>query len=266
MWSTNQIIIYGTLIAMFVVIILIVSMYICQRPRPKRLQQQQLDPDVDEDVDSPLSPLTKENIEQSNESIVSEKSKKKKKKKKFDVKSNDNGSTKESPLLERDLEAASDISSAAASEVSISSQQIKTFDSFKAIDNSIHDDNLLNTITSVLQQGIVIKHHKALKIKQIQLSLSGSELKWYTAGKVLTFNSKKHKLSIHDILGIIEGGERFATSSTILVPTENLFSLLIDSSSPDSEGQSVINFEASSKVERDALAQGLRLLTKKVQN
>jgi len=264
MWSTNQIIIYGTLIAMFVVIILIVSMYICQRPRPKRLQQRQLDPDVD--VDSPLSPLTKENIEQSNESIVSEKSKKKKKKKKFDVKSNDNGSTKESPLLERDLEAASDISSATASEVSISSQQIKTFDSFKAIDNSIHDDNLLNTITSVLQQGIVIKHHKALKIKQIQLSLSGSELKWYTAGKVLTFNSKKHKLSIHDILGIIEGGERFATSSTILVPTENLFSLLIDSSSPDAEGQSVINFEASSKVERDALAQGLRLLTKKVQN
>ena len=249
---------------MLIVFVLIVSMYICQRPRPKRLQQQ-LGHD-DGDVDSPLSPLTRENIEQTNERIVTEKSKKKKKKKKLDTISNDSGSTKESQLLERDLEAASDNSSAAASDASISSQQIEAFNSVKVNDNRIHDDNLLNTITSVLQQGIVIKNHKSLKIKQIQLSLSGAELKWYTAGKVLTFNSKKHKLSIHDILGVVEGGERFEMSSTMLVPTENLFSLLIDSNSPDAEGQSVINFEASSKVERDALVQGLRLLTKKVQN
>lgn len=119
------------------------------------------------------------------------------------------------------------------------------------ISSSESDEAVLATFKSVLQQGIMIRKHSTKGIKSVSLTVFGNELRWHT-GKMLSIASKKHSLNICDITRTESGKNTDVFRGRDSVDPDRCFSLMMSNDSLD--------FEASSKVERDALLQGFSLL------
>lgn len=118
-------------------------------------------------------------------------------------------------------------------------------------DTAISDNSLCQTLRDVLTHGIVLTQYKQNGVKQIKMFLVVNELRWRSA-KI--FSQKTTKADLKLIL-CVEWGKRtnnFHRSFASRAADDRCFSLITEETTYD--------FEAVSKVERDALAQGFTLL------
>lgn len=123
--------------------------------------------------------------------------------------------------------------------------------------NSNPDAALLSTFTSVMQHGINVMLHTAKGPKQIQLTMDDttSTLKWNSAKM---FARKKNELQLSRVLFIELGKQtnNFHLASAKVTADDLCFSLVTQ--------DSTLDIEASSKVERDALAQGFAIMLARI--
>lgn len=112
---------------------------------------------------------------------------------------------------------------------------------------------------SVLSGGVTLVLHNTKGVLSINMNLIGNELQWKTTKSSLaTTPSKTSKLALESIL-FVETGKRTAIlrgGAAIAVDEEVCFSLITADTTYD--------FEASSKVERDAFAQGFTMLLEEI--
>lgn len=119
------------------------------------------------------------------------------------------------------------------------------------IDLSSPDLTLLHTLKDVLTQGIILTQYTTGSAKQVKVFLNGNVLQWRSA-KFLA--RKNFKLDLRKVL-CVEWGKKtsnFHLPLAAKAPIDCCFSFLTD--------DQTLDFEASSKVERDALAQGFTLM------
>jgi hypothetical protein len=117
------------------------------------------------------------------------------------------------------------------------------------------DKALLDTFIKVLSQGITLKLHssKDKGPKEIKLIISGNNLTWKVTSRSILSGFKTPKVDIRSIRSI-EWGKRtdtFNLPASLPTADEVCFSLVTD--------DKTIDIEASSKVERDSLAQGFTI-------
>ena len=244
--TTDEIIIYTTSFVMILVLITCAMMYIT---KPKRSISRNGTPNPSAD-EMEQGLLQKDISSPPNSSIIDHV---KKKKKKIIRKKKIKNDTNSQQGLDFDVENNSVIESeisGASSEASslLENTRARTASSGFKVDPDL---TLLTAFTSVLRQGITISLHTLKGVKQISLTLSGTELKWQS---LKVFVRKICKLDIKDIL-YIEMGKKttnFKLPGASSVLEDYCFSLITN--------QESIDLEASSKVERDALAQGFAIL------
>ena len=121
-----------------------------------------------------------------------------------------------------------------------------------AMEPSQGDSFLAQTLLSVLSQGMVLMVYNEKGAKQANAHLvGGSMLHWRT---VKMFAKKGKQLNLRDVLFINWGKQtnKFHLPGSKIAIDECCFSLVT--------AKDTIDFEASSKVERDALAQGFTIL------
>jgi len=106
-----------------------------------------------------------------------------------------------------------------------------------------------------MDHGINVMLHTSKGPKQIQLTMSGTELRWNSQK---LFSRKKTTLDLKDVLFIELGKQtnNFHLSTANVTGEDLCFSLVSNSSTFD--------IEASSKVERDALAQGFAIMLARI--
>jgi len=115
-----------------------------------------------------------------------------------------------------------------------------------------HDEALRRTFYSVLKEGMTMVLHTADKNpKQIHLTLVNTELRWRS---LKVFARNQYKIDLRDIRSIEWGKQtsNFQRSTAFAVADETCFSLVTE--------KIVVDLEASSKVERDALVQGFTIV------
>lgn len=120
------------------------------------------------------------------------------------------------------------------------------------------DKALLETFVKVLTQGITVKLHspKDKAAKEIKLSMDKNILVWkYLGTRSIITAFKKNKFDIKDIRSIGWGKKTatFECAASALTQDELCISLI-------AADDKTLDFEVSSKVERDSLAQGFTLL------
>jgi hypothetical protein len=114
------------------------------------------------------------------------------------------------------------------------------------------DSALAQTLLSVLNQGMTLMIYSKDGAKQANVTLvGGAELHWRT---LKLFSKKGKQLNLREVLFINWGKQtnKFHLPSAKGAIDECCFSLVT--------AKDTIDFEASSKVERDALAQGFTIL------
>jgi hypothetical protein len=121
---------------------------------------------------------------------------------------------------------------------------------------SAGDDALAKTLLSVLDQGMTLTLYSFRGGKQVHISLvNGCELRWRT---LKLFAKKGKHLDLHDVMFVNTGKQtkKFHLPQAGTAVEDLCFSLI---TSVDS-----LDFEASSKVERDALVQGFTILVSRL--
>ena len=246
--TTNEVIVYSTLFILALVLITCAMMYISKPSRSRQgspinsndeMEEGLLQGDNDQNNNT-VSP---------NSSVIDQV---KKKKKKIIRKKKVKPDSLSQQGLDFDIESNSVIDSDASGASSEASSLLETKGGRIPGAYKVDPDlTLLTAFTSVLRQGITISLHTIKGVKQINLTLSGTELKWQS---LKVFVRKISKLDIKDIL-YIEMGKKttsFKLPGASSVLDDYCFSLITN--------QESIDLEASSKVERDALAQGFAIL------
>ena len=247
--TTNEVIVYSTLFILALVLITCAMMYISKPSRSRQgspinsndeMEEGLLQGDNDQNNNNTVSP---------NSSVIDQV---KKKKKKIIRKKKVKPDSLSQQGLDFDIESNSVIDSDASGASSEASSLLETKGGRIPGAYKVDPDlTLLTAFTSVLRQGITISLHTIKGVKQINLTLSGTELKWQS---LKVFVRKISKLDVKDIL-YIEMGKKttsFKLPGASSVLDDYCFSLITN--------QESIDLEASSKVERDALAQGFAIL------
>lgn len=244
--TTNEVIVYSTLFILVLVLITCALMYIS---KPSRLKNKNVPVNITDEIEEGL--LYQDNRDQSSSANVSVIDQGQKKKKKILVKKR---KVKPDSLsqqgLDFDVESNSVIDSDASGASSEASSLLETKGKLPG-QYKDPDLTLLTAFTSVLRQGITISLHTIKGVKQINLTLAGTELRWQS---LKVFVRKVSKLDVKDIL-YIEMGKKttsFKLTGASSVLDDYCFSLITN--------QESIDLEATSKVERDALAQGFAIL------
>lgn len=114
------------------------------------------------------------------------------------------------------------------------------------------DSVLAQTLLTVLSQGMVLIVYNEKGAKQATVTLvGGSELHWRS---VKLFSKKGKQLNLREVLFVSSGKQtkKFKLKTSEIAVEDCCFSL---TTSTDT-----IDFEATSKVERDALVQGFTIL------
>ena len=242
--TTNEVIVYSTLFILVLVLITCAMMYIS---KPSRSNKQNSPVQSADEMEEGLLQKDKLDTTSPNSSVISQIKKTKKKiirKKKV----------KADSISQQGLDFEVENNSVIDSEVSGASSEASSLLDRRTPSSGYKVDpdlTLLTAFTSVLRQGITISLHSIKGVKQINLTLSGTELKWQS---LKVFVRKISKLDVKDIL-YIEMGKKttnFKLPSASSVLDDYCFSLITN--------QESIDLEASSKVERDALAQGFAIL------
>ena len=246
--TTNEVIVYSTLFILALVLITCAMMYISKPSRSRQgsptnsndEMEEGLLPGDNDQINNTVSP---------NSSVIDQV---KKKKKKIIRKKKVKPDSLSQQGLDFDIESNSVIDSDASGASSEASSLLETKGGRIPGAYKVDPDlTLLTAFTSVLRQGITISLHTIKGVKQINLTLSGTELKWQS---LKVFVRKISKLDVKDIL-YIEMGKKttsFKLPGASSVLDDYCFSLITN--------QESIDLEASSKVERDALAQGFAIL------
>jgi len=246
--TTNEVIVYSTLFILALVLITCAMMYISKPSRSRQGSPINSTDEMEEGL------LHRDNDKNNNNNTASPNSsvidQVKKKKKKIIRKKKVKPDSLSQQGLDFDIESNSVIDSDASGASSEASSLLETKGG--RIPGKVDPDlTLLTAFTSVLRQGITISLHTIKGVKQINLTLSGTELKWQS---LKVFVRKISKLDVKDIL-YIEMGKKttsFKLPGASSVLDDYCFSLITN--------QESIDLEASSKVERDALAQGFAIL------
>eukprot|EP01035_Chromulina_nebulosa_P021957 gene21957-28427_t len=104
------------------------------------------------------------------------------------------------------------------------------------------------TFTRVMSDGMTLTLHTQKGPKNINMVLNGNEIFWKTS-KMFP-SRKQYKLNLREIIAVKLGKDtpNFKLPSAASVPEDTCFSLLTD--------KITVDLQLSSKVERDAVAQG----------
>ena len=115
------------------------------------------------------------------------------------------------------------------------------------------DPRLVRTLLTVLEHGMQISKYGHAGPKPVLLTLTGGELSWKTNGKLFPKSGKKLPLSEITLVNWGKQTNTFHLQSARGAAEDHCFSLITAAS--DS-----LDFECTSRVERDALAQGFAIL------
>lgn len=121
----------------------------------------------------------------------------------------------------------------------------------KKLYRDVTDQALLASFRSVLADGLTITLHSSEgRPKQVKLWLIDHQLRWAPKNAII---KKRHKMYLEEVLFVEKGKQTatFARNSARNAPEQCCFSLVTQNETLD--------FEASSKMEREAMCQGFTL-------